>query len=418
MSTIHIFGGKKLEGSIYIQGSKNATLPIMAATILTSGTCVLENCPRIADVGEMIEILKDLGCVVYEENSLIYIQAPEKLNRNIDKKHIVSMRSSIILLSVLLRENGFVSMEYPGGCVIGARPIDMHLQGLKKMGVVFEEQSSKLEGTVTELYGADIFLEFPSVGATENLILAAVKAKGVTNILGAAKEPEIIHLCDFLNQCGGKITGAGTNHIHIEGVEGLEACQYTIPADRIVAGTYMMSALATGGCVEICNAPVLEIQEVIRILKNMGAVIKEDGEHLFISCEQPLQAVCVETKVYPGFPTDLQSPMLVLLLKSQGEGCMRENIYENRFRIVSELQKMGARLFLSENSVTTFGPTQLIGTTVMAKELRGNAALIMAGLVAKGETRVKNCQFVKRGYEDICRDLQSLGAMIYEDEEE
>ena len=417
MSTIHIVGGKKLEGNIWLQGSKNAALPILAATLLCDGVSILENCPQIADVQEMLEILRDLGCKVWRVGKQLCILAPSKLNQHIDRKHIISMRSSIILLGVLLRENGFVSMEYPGGCVIGKRPIDMHILGLQKLGCEFEDSDTVLCARVRQMKGTTIHLEFPSVGATENIVLAAVKAKGVTTIYGVAKEPEIVHLCSFLNQCGAKIQGAGTDCIHIEGVAELRACQYKIPSDRIVAGTYIMSALATKGSITIENAPVSELEKVLSILESMGANIDYENEILYVSYEKPLQAVHLETDVYPGFPTDLQSPMLVLLSQAEGWGSIRENIYENRFRIVSELEKMNAQMSLSGNQVTTYGQAKLMGTQVLAKELRGNAALIMAGLVAEGETIVSDCQYVKRGYEDICRDLKSLGAIIYENEE-
>lgn len=414
MGTIHIIGGKKLEGSIWVQGSKNAALPILAATLLAEGVCVLENCPKIADVKEMLDILKDLGCKVWREEDSICIKAPSKLNTHIDKKHIISMRSSIILLGVLLGENGFVSMEYPGGCVIGERPIDMHIYGLQKLGCEFQNSNTVLCAKAGRMRGNVIDLKFPSVGATENIVLAAVKAEGITVINGAAKEPEIVHLCDFLCCCGAKIRGAGTSHIYIEGVSRLEACKYVIPSDRIVAGTYLMSALATKGSVLINNAPVKELTEVIHILETMGALIEYSDNRLYAAYVRQLKAVSVETGVYPGFPTDLQSPMLVLLSQAEGWGRVKENIYENRFRIVSELQKMRVNLILSDNQACICGPSKLEGAIVRAKELRGNAALIMAGLVAKGETIVADCGYVKRGYEDICRDLKSLGAIIYE----
>lgn len=418
MSAIHIVGGKKLEGSICLQGSKNAALPILAATLLTEGVCVLENCPRIADVSEMLEILKDLGAKVWTDGEKLYIMAPECLNTHIDAKHIISMRSSIILLGILLSENGFVSIEYPGGCVIGERPIDMHIWGLQKMGCTFENDARVLRAHAKRIQGTKIFLKFPSVGATENIILAAVKAKGTTVICGAAKEPEIIHLCHFLNNCGAKIKGMGTECIHIEGVLNLCGCKFTIPSDRIVAGTYLMSALATKGWISIKNAPVRELESVLWVLKKMGAVIEENEDMLTCTLEGALRAVDVETNVYPGFPTDLQSPLLVLLTQAKDCGSIQENIYENRFRIVSELEKMNAKIKLSGNKVLTYGMSKLTAAKVKAKELRGNAALIMAGLVAEGESVVSDCQYVKRGYEDICRDMKSLGAMIYENEEE
>ncbi len=417
MSTIHIIGGKKLEGSICIQGSKNAALPVLAATLLTEGVNVLENCPQIADVNEMLEILRGLGCSVWRQDGKLFIQAPNKLNSRIDKEHVISMRSSVILLGVLLGENGAVCMEYPGGCVIGKRPIDMHIWGLEKMGCRFEHTQKLLCANTDRLQGAIIHLKFPSVGATENLILAAVKAQGSTVVYGAAKEPEIVHLCDFLNKCGAKINGAGTECIHIEGVRRLKACEYKIPSDRIVAGTYLMCALATKGTVLLKDAPVSEMEAVLSALKNMGAVVRARDDELFINGEAALQSGFVETGVYPGFPTDLQSPMLVLMSQAIGKGRVKENIYENRFHVVSELKKMNSKMNISQNEVIVFGPENLEGSVVKAKELRGNAALVMAGLVAKGETTVLDSKYVKRGYEDICRDLRSLGAIIYENED-
>lgn len=414
MNTICVVGGNKLEGSIYLQGSKNAALPILAASLLTEGVSVLENCPLIADVNEMLEILRDLGCRVWREKEHLYIKTPAVLGTHIDKKHIISMRSSIILLGVLLGKNKAVTMEYPGGCIIGERPIDMHIMGLSKMGCEFENSSTLLCARVKQMHGANIELKFPSVGATENIILAAVKAKGITTIKGAAKEPDIVHLCEYLNLCGAKIEGAGTDCIHIEGVSELYACKYRIPADRIVAGTYLMSALVTKGSILLKNAPVCEMGSILHILQKMGAVIRCREKEVYISYERPLRAMDLETKVYPGFPTDLQSPMLVLLSQAEGVGSIKENIYENRFRIVSELEKMGAKILLKDNKATIYGPRSLKGAVVEAKELRGNAALIIAGLVAEGETTVCDCRYVKRGYEDICRDLRSLGAIIYE----
>ncbi len=417
MSKIHIIGGKKLEGSICIQGSKNAALPILAATLLTEGVNVLENCPQIADVKEMLEILRGLGCDVWREDEKFFIQAPNKLNSRIDKEHVISMRSSVILLGVLLGENGSVCMEYPGGCVIGKRPIDMHISGLEKMGCRFEHTKKLLCAKTDKLQGANIYLNFPSVGATENLILAAVKAEGSTQIYGAAKEPEIIHLCDFLNKCGAKIRGAGTDCIHIEGVLRLKSCEYKIPSDRIVAGTYMMCALATKGSVLLKNAPVTEMEAVLAVLKSMGALIYAGNNGILVDGDVILRGQFVETDVYPGFPTDLQSPMLVLMSQTTGQSRIKENIYENRFHVVSELKKMNSQMNISQNEVTVYGPEELRGNVVRAKELRGNAALVMAGLIAKGETIVLDSKYVKRGYEDICRDLRSLGAIIYEKED-
>ena len=417
MSTIHIIGGNKLEGKIFVQGSKNAALPILAASLLTEGIHVFENCPQITDVTEMLEILRELGAMVWTEQKKLFVKVPDKLNSQIDQKHVISMRSSVMLLGVLLSRNGAVCMEYPGGCVIGKRPIDMHIEALEQLGCKFEHGKNQLCAKVNRLLGADITLRFPSVGATENVILAAVKAKGITIIRGAAREPEIVYLCDFLKKCGAKIDGAGTDCIQIEGVLQLKACQYKMPADRIVSGTYMMCALATKGSILLENAPINELLAVQNVLKKMGAVVEVYGKKIMVSYQKPLQAVDVETNVYPGFPTDLQSPMMVLFSQAKGIGRIKETIYENRFRIVSELKKMGADMQQDSEEVWVQGPKTLYGETVVAKELRGNAALVMAGLIAKGETTVLDCQYVKRGYEDICRDLRSLGAILYEDED-
>lgn len=418
MSIIHVVGGKKLEGSVNIQGSKNAALPILAATLLTKGIQVFENCPQISDVEEMLEILRELGCRVWKENDKLYVCIPERIQGKIDKKHIISMRSSVILLGVLLGETGNVCIEYPGGCVIGERPIDLHIKGLQKLGCKFESDKQFLCATVDKMRGTNIFLEFPSVGATENLILAAVKAKGETKIYGAAKEPEIVHLCDFLIKCGANIKGAGTPCVTINGVMQLNACKYKMPADRIVAGTYLMCALATGGQIFVRNAPINEMDSVLNVLSKMGAHIEVKEEGIYLRSKMPLIAQKVKTGVYPGFPTDLQSPLLVLLSCAKGEGRIEENIYENRFHIVNELKKMNSDVFVKDNEVIITGPEILVGSRVVAKELRGNAALVMAGLVAHGETEIQNCSYIKRGYENICRDLRSLGAILYEKEDE
>ena len=418
MSIIHVVGGKKLEGSVTVQGSKNATLPILAAVLLTKGIQVFENCPQISDVEEMLEILRELGCTVWNETDKLYICTPEKIHGKIDKKHIISMRSSIILLGVLLGETGTVCIEYPGGCVIGERPIDLHMKGLQKLGCKFESDKQFLCATVDKIKGANIFLDFPSVGATENLILAAVKAQGETKIYGAAKEPEIVHLCDFLIKCGANIKGAGTACITIKGVSKLHTCKYKMPSDRIVAGTYLMCALATGGQIFLKNAPIYEMDSVLSVLRKMGAFIQVKKEGILVRSEKPLLAQNIKTGVYPGFPTDLQSPFLVLLSCAKGEGRIKETLYENRFHIVNELTKMNSTVWINGNEAVVLGPEKLIGGCVVAKELRGNAALVMAGLVAEGETQIQNCSYIKRGYENICRDLRSLGAILYEKEDE
>jgi UDP-N-acetylglucosamine 1-carboxyvinyltransferase len=389
----------------------------MAASILSGDVCTLYDCPDLSDVRYTINILKMLGCDVSFDDSILKIDSSAICEYEISEELMREMRSSIIFLGALAGKMGRARLCAPGGCELGNRPIDLHIKGLEKMGCTFEQDKNLLCARVNRLQGTDISLDFPSVGATENLILAAVKAKGKTRIFGAAKEPEIVHLCEFLNRCGAKINGAGTACIQVEGVLSLQACSYKIPADRIVAGTYLMCALATKGEIFLKNAPAGEMDSVLNVLQKMGAFIEVNNSGIFLKSENNLVAQMVKTGVYPGFPTDLQSPLLVLTCCAAGKGRIKETIYENRFHIVEELKKMNSSITVNGNEVNICGPEILTGTSVYARELRGNAALIMAGLVARGETEILNCSYVKRGYEDICRDLSGLGASLYENED-
>lgn len=414
MGSILVNGGIPLQGKVRIQGSKNAALPILAACLLVQGDVYLENCPKIADVHRMIQILKSLGCtVLWEENGL-------RVNTDcmdcveMPAEAVTGMRSSLCLLGALIGRNKEVLMEYPGGCVIGERPIDIHLSALEKMGVTFEERNSLLHAKAKQLNGCELELPFASVGATENIILAAVTASGDTCIKGAAKEPEVVALCEFLKACGAKIQGIGEADLVIRGGSLLRGVVFRIPADRIVAGTYLFATLITKGNVYLEQAPVAHMGAVIDIACSMGAECQETGDGLFV--QGPDRLMCpneLETQVYPGFPTDLQSLFLVCCCVAEGSCLIRETIFENRFRITESMQHMGADVkVLDAHSVLVNGVEKIKGFSVEAKELRGGAALVLAGLAAVGNTYISGIKFIDRGYENICRDLRELGARI------
>ncbi len=413
MDIIHVQGSGTLRGEVKIQGSKNAVLPILASTILIEGTCRLKNCPHILDVECMCRLLESLGCKSYWENEdLIVDTAPLRENR-LPKEWVSSMRSSIILLAPMLSRCKEVRLDYPGGCVIGERPIDIHLYILEKLGAFFLLENEHITGTATQLTGSNIQLTFPSVGATENGILAAVMAKGKTILSNCAKEPEIQHLCYFLNAAGAKIEGIGTDILIIEGVEKLYPISYEVKADRIVAGTYLFSAVATQGRIRLVNAPVEEMTAVIEAARQMGAYIIEEKDGLEIRQRQRPKAIPkIQTKIYPGFPTDLQSVLMTVLAVSEGESLIEENIFSNRFKIAKELRRMGADITIEKNHAYIRGKEKLYASSLLAEDLRGGAALVLAGICGIGDSMIGNCHFIERGYEDICRDYRLLGATI------
>ncbi len=414
MDSIHIQGGVALQGNVCIQGSKNAALPILTATLLTGDGSLLKNCPRIADVYAMVSLLQGLGCSVNWQENGIEIDSSQVRGGDMQSEAVTGMRSSLCLLGAMLGRCGEVVMEHPGGCCIGARPIDLHMAALKRMGVEFREQDGKLRAVAENLHGAEILLPMPSVGATENVILAAVCAEGDTVLEGAAKEPEIKALCNYLEHCGAWIEGAGTDKLIIRGGKKLRGTEYTIPADRIVAGTYLLACLGCGGNVFLERAPVDELEAVLEVARRMGGRFCVSEKGIYVQGpKQPEGAGRIETATYPGFPTDLQSVVLAVATLSRGETIIEETIFENRFRVVEELRRMGASIEqLSESSVLVRGVEVLQGTDVTAKELRGGAALVLAGLMAQGETTVSGCRYIYRGYENICRDFRELGARI------
>lgn len=413
---IHIRGGVRLQGKVKVQGSKNAALPILAATILAEGESYLKDCPKISDVYRMLRLLQSLGGQVRWEGDGVCVSTGSITTQDMPADAITGMRSSLCLLGALLARCGSIVMEYPGGCVIGQRPIDLHLGALEQMGVHFHEEEGRICGEAPEgIHGAEIHLALPSVGATENILLAAVTARGVTRIEGAAREPEVEALCRYLNACGARIEGAGSSCLEIRGVKRLHGAVYRIPADRIVAGTYLFAALGAGGCVLLEQAPCGHMQGVIRMAERMGALCQVTEEGLYVqSAAKPASAGVIRTGVYPGFPTDMQSVALAVSTIAPGETRIEEHIFENRFRVTEPLRRMGADIRqLDSHCLYVKGTDRLHGQRVEACELRGGAALVVAGLMAEGETVVTGCEYIERGYENICKDLRELGVRIH-----
>ena len=413
MDAIRIYGGKRLEGQTTIQGSNNASLPILAATLLINGTCEIENCPDISDVYHMQRLLTSLGCKVEREETLVRVNTESLSECDMPSDSVGVMRSSVMLLGSLLARTGYVCMEYPGGCVIGARPIDLHLQSLRRMGVTIEETETGFCAEAARLKGAELKLPFVSVGVTENLILAAVLADGMTVIEPAAQEPEIQALCAFLQSAGAQIEGSGTGRLVIRGVERLKPVRYRVPADRIVAGTYLSACMCTGGRIFLRDAPVQHMESVLEQAVRMGAAIDRESEGILVTGRDH-ESTChsLTTGCYPAFPTDMQSPFMVVMAVSGHSGRIDETVFENRFRIVPELRKMGADITVQGNTAYINGDGRLHSAIVQAEELRGGAALVAAGLAADGTSIVTNRHYIDRGYEDIVRSLRELGADI------
>lgn len=414
MDSIHIQGGIALQGQVHIQGSKNAALPILAATLLTVGQSYIRNCPRIADVHAMVSLLRRSGCLVTWREDGLQVDGSRVGRETMQGEAVKGMRSSLCLLGALLGRCGEAVLEHPGGCVIGKRPINLHLWALEQMGVTFSEEKGMIRGVAEGLHGARIALPMPSVGATENIILAGVMAEGDTCITGAAMEPEITALCRYLQSCGAVIEGVGTDCLTIRGGYKLCGAEFAVPPDRIVAGTYLMACIGAGGCVLLEGAPAGEMEAVLKTASQMGAScwITEEGICIQASGHpKPLERLT--TLPYPGFPTDLQSAALAVLAAAEGQSIVEERIFENRFRVAEELNRMGARIEQTDaRMVVVHGAGRLQGAEVEARELRGGAALVIAGLMAQGETKVTGCPYIYRGYENICRDFRELGARI------
>lgn len=413
MDAVRIYGGNCLKGQTTIQGSKNASLPILAATLLINGICEIENCPDIADVYHMQRLLESLGCKVEREGTLVRVDTRCLRECDMPADSVGVMRSSIMLLGALLARTGRVSMEYPGGCVIGARPIDLHLQSLRRMGVAIEQQEKGFSAEAARLKGAVFRLPFVSVGVTENLLLAAVLAEGMTVIEPAAREPEIQALCEFLRMAGAKIEGWGSNCLVVHGVERLVPVRYSVPADRIVAGTYMCACMCAGGNVFLKGAPTSDMRSVLDQACRMGVMVDCASDGVLVTGRARASGPCVlKTGCYPDFPTDMQSPFMVVMAVCGEDSRIEETVFENRFRIVSELKKMGADISVLGNTAYVNGRRGLHGAIVQAQELRGGAALVVAALAAQGTSIVTNRHYIDRGYEDIVSHLRELGADI------
>ena len=414
MDSILIQGGIALQGKVRIQGSKNAALPVLAATLLVKERSYIRNCPRISDVFAMISLLKSLGCIVSWQGDGLCIDSTQVCQGEMRSEAVTGMRSSLCLLGALIGRCSEVVMEHPGGCVIGERPIDLHLEALGQMGVDFREETDRLYAAADRLHGAHIRLSFPSVGATENVILAAVLAEGDTVLEGAAREPEVVTLCNYLSNCGAQIDGAGTDRLVVRGGRTLYGTDFYIPSDRIVAGTYLFGCIGAGGSILLEDAPDKEMEAVLNVAERMGGKLCISREGVYVQAPSVPRAVdCITTAPYPGFPTDLQSVALTAVIRADGDSLIHESIFENRFRVVEELRKMGAHMEkYGTESVLVHGVERLHGTLVEARELRGGAALVVAGLMAQGETKVTGCQYIYRGYENICRDFRELGARV------
>lgn len=411
MADIHIRGGRCLNGELVVQGAKNAALPILAAAVLNRGVTRLLRCPKIRDVIHMIQILEYLGVAAIWEEDCLVLDASKLHSAAISPDFAGKMRSSVMLLGALIGRIGEVVMPYPGGCTIGARPIDWHIDALRRMNVKIESNAEGICCKTACVQGADMCLPYPSVGVTENVILAAVLAEGTTVIRGAAREPEIVDLCNFLNGAGACIYGAGTDIICIEGVEALHDFDYRIMADRIVAGTYLAAAAATGGSIVLHGIGMESVQAVANVLAESGCGLIIYEESIKIVAPSLLLPVPhIETRPYPGFPTDMQSQIMACLCGAYGQSRITEQIFENRYKTVPELVRMGADIRIEDRQAWICGPRRLRGCPVRAQDLRGGAALVIAGLMAEGDTVVSDSMHIDRGYVDICGDLHLLGA--------
>lgn len=418
MSKLLVNGGKKIFGQIRVDGAKNAILPALSATILNSGINIIKDVPDLSDVNVMIDILKSIGCKVEKEDNNIIVDSTNINTYEIPENLVREMRSSIVIMGAMLSRMGRVNICYPGGCEIGLRPIDLHIKSLKQLGIEIIEEYGYLNAKADRIVGAEIQLDIPSVGATQNIMFASVRCEGTTIIRNAAKEPEITFLQKFLNSMGAKIRGAGTNIIRIDGVQRLYPAEVIIIPDRIVAGTYLAACASAGGNLELENVEPEHIQSIISKLKECGCIIKVFKNRVSILSTGNLKAVdTIRTQPYPGFPTDMQAQFLALLSKAHGTSIITETVFENRFKHVEELMKMGADIRIDGRVAIIKGVNRLTGANVIAKDLRGGAALVIAGLSAEGETVIDGVKHIDRGYRAIEDVLGSLGCDISRIEE-
>lgn len=412
MKKLIINGGHELSGTIKIGGAKNSVVALLPATILTSGKCKIYNVPNISDVNKLDEMLKILGSSISRDDEYIEIDNKNVKNVAIPKEYATSIRASYYFMGALLGKYHKAVISYPGGCVIGSRPIDLHIKGFEKMGAKVEIEDTTYTITAKNLHGADIYLDFASVGATVNIMLAAVLAEGTTHIWNAAREPEIVNIASFLNSMGARISGVGTSSIKIEGVKELSDGIVEVIPDRIETGTYLMMGILLGKNLVIDGVIKEHLESVITKLKETGANFKIENSKIYISKTTDLKAVNLKTQVYPGFPTDLGQPMSTLLTQCEGESLFEETIYENRMRHMKHLKAMGAHINQFDNSAVITGKTDLKGREVVATDLRAGAAMMLAGMIASGTTTITNIEHILRGYENLVTKLSQVGAEI------
>ena len=411
MNVLKITGGRRLSGSVRVQGAKNGALPLLAASVLTEGISVFRNCPALSDVEATVEILRHVGCRVYREEDALYVDASGPICPEVPDALMRRLRSSVIFLSALLSRCGEVSLALPGGCELGPRPVDLHILALRALGAEVTEAGGHICCRAGKLRGGRIDLPAVSVGATENAVLAAVRAEGSTVITGAAREPEITDLQTYLRAAGAFVSGAGSSVIRVRGVERLRGADHRILPDRIAASTILAAAASAGGSVRLYDADPSCLGPVLQVLGNMGCRVETGGSLVALERKGPLHAPgSVITRPYPGFPTDAQPPLMAAALRAEGTTVMIETIFENRYSHVPELRRMGADIRTAGKTAVIRGVDRLRGAEVSAADLRGGAALVVAALAAEGETVIHGLRYMDRGYEDLARTLRELGA--------
>ncbi len=413
MDKLIIKGGSKISGSVNVHGSKNAALPIIVSSLLSEKTLKLSNVPNVVDVLNLIKLLKNYGVKIENNKDKLKINPKKIKNLSADYDVVRKMRASILILGPLLSRFGEARISLPGGCAIGTRPIDIHLKGLSKLGANFDIQNGFVVGGVeSQLIGNKIKLPFPSVGATENILMASVLAKGETKIVNAAREPEIVDLSNCLIKMGAKIEGQGTKTILVQGVTNLKKVEHQVISDRIVAGTYIIAALMLNSSLEIKNFNTVYLKSLINILKKMGAKLKVNKNSIKVFKGSKLKSTSLSTSPYPGFPTDLQAQLMSLMCLSDGKSKIKETIFENRFMHVPELNRLGANITVEKDTATIIGNQTFKGAQVMASDLRASISLVLAAMNANGQTTLNRVYHLDRGYENIEKTLGSLGAKI------
>ena len=412
MEKLIIEGGISLNGTIPVRGSKNASLPILFASILADSEVTYTNVPRLRDITTTTKLLNVLGCPAERRDDGSIVVKPGALVPEAPYDLVKTMRASVLVLGPLLARLGKAKVALPGGCAIGARPVDQHLKAMEKMGAVFDLEDGYIIGRCNQLRGADITFDMPTVGGTENVLMAATLAKGETTLHNAAREPEIADLANFLNACGAKISGQGTDVLHVQGVDSLSGCTYKVMADRIEAGTFLVAAAISGGEVFIENCPAQELTATMAKLSDMGVILQKQENGVLVKRSNHLRGIDVTTRPHPGFPTDMQAQIMALMALADGASTVDETIFENRFMHVPELNRMGADIKISGGKAFIRGVKRLTGAPVMASDLRASASLVLAGLTATGKTEIQRIYHLDRGYERIEERLNAIGARI------